>query len=256
MRVYEALMKLENKVALVTGAASGIGLGIAERFAREGATVVMGDRNAELGEKETGRLVADGLRARFVQADVSKPDEITAMVKAAVAVTGRLDIVVNNAATFLPKRIEDITVPEWDLLMAVNLRAPFLVVQAALPALKASHGCVLNISSTAGIRVFTPNLPYGAAKAALITMTQSLAQELHPHRIRVNCIAPGAVDTPALHADISARGHNPNAIEKMQERGILVTPQQLASTALHLCSDDGAVVNGTTVVVDAGALLV
>jgi NAD(P)-dependent dehydrogenase (short-subunit alcohol dehydrogenase family) len=249
-------VKLENKVALVTGAASGIGLGIAERFAREGATVFLADRNTELGEKETKCLQKDGLRAQFIQADVSKPDEITAMVKAASAVNGKLDIVVNNAATFLPRHIEDIAIAEWDLLMAVNLRAPFLVAQAALPGLKKAKGCVLNIASTAGIRVFTPNLPYSAAKAGLITMTESMAQELHPHRIRVNCIAPGAVETPALVTDIEVRGHRPDTVEKMRERGVLVSPAQVAATALHLCSEEGSAINGATLIVDSGALLV
>ncbi len=253
----EGLMKLDNKIALVTGAASGIGLGIAERFAQEGATVFLGDRNAEQGEKEARRLQADGLKAQFVQADVSKPDEISALVRAASALTGRLDIVVNNAAIFLPKPIEAIAVAEWDLLMAVNLRAPFLIVQAALPALRAARGCVLNISSTAALRVFTPNLPYSAAKAALITMTQSMAQELHPQRIRVNCICPGAVDTPALHTDIQVRGgKEQEAIRKMQERGILISPAQIAATALYLCSEDGSAINGSAVVADAGAMLV
>ena len=248
-------MKLENKVALVTGAASGIGLGIAGRFAREGAVVVLVDRDIPRGEAAAKQLQSESLRAHFIAANLSRPDEITRMVQAATALHGRLDIVVNNAATFLPKTIDQITVDEWDLLMAVNLRAPFLIVQAALPALRAAQGAVLNVSSTAALRVFSPNLPYSAAKAGLITMTQSMAQELRPQRIRVNCICPGAVDTPALHADNKDRGGTEADIERLRASGYLVTPEQLAATALYLVSDEGVAVNGSTVVADAGALL-
>lgn len=248
-------MRLTGKAALITGAASGIGLGIAERFAEEGAAVVLADRDAARGEAAAAALVNRGLRAAFAQADLAQPDAITRAVGAAIAFGGRLDIVVNNAAVFLPKSIEQITVAEWDRLMAVNLRAPFLIVQAALPALRASRGAVLNISSTAALRVFSPNLPYSAAKAGLITMTQSMAQELQPHRIRVNCICPGAVDTPALHTDIAARGIDPAALDHLQAQGLLTTPAQIAAVALLLVSDEGAALNGSVVVADAGALL-
>jgi NAD(P)-dependent dehydrogenase (short-subunit alcohol dehydrogenase family) len=197
---------LNNKVALVTGAAGGLGLGIAARFAAEGAAVLLVDYDRQRGEAAEADLRNQGRDVRFVQANPAEPGDIIQIVQTVSEWHARLDILVNNAATFLPKAIEQISVSEWDYLMAVNLRAAFLLVQAALPMLKESHGCILNISSTAAIRVFSPNLPYSVAKAGLMTTTQSLAQELHPHRIRVNCICPGAVDTPALHRDISARG--------------------------------------------------
>ncbi len=248
-------MQLKDKAALITGAASGLGLGIAERFAAEGAAVVLVDRDATRGEAAAAAIRNQGKQAYFVQANLAEPDEITRAVQAAIERCGRLDILVNNAATFVPKVIEEITVPEWDFLMAVNLRAPFLLVQAALPALKATKGAILNIASTAGIKVFSPNLPYSTAKAGLITMTKSLAQELHPHRIRVNCLCPGAVDTPALHRDIEVRGGDPKAIDSIRERGYLTTPEQLAATALHLVSDEGSAITGSIVVADAGAML-
>ena len=248
-------MQLINKVALITGAASGIGLGLAERFALEGATVALVDRNTVQGEAAAQRLRDEGKQAFFVQADLAQPEAITRAVGSIVERYSRLDIVVNNAAAFLPKYIDQITVSEWDLLMAVNLRAPFLVVQAALPALKAAKGTILNISSTAAIRVFTPNLPYSAAKAGLITMTQNMAQELHPYRIRVNCLCPGAVDTPALHTDIEVRGGDPAALEQLKEQGYLMTVQQMAAAALHLVSDEASAITGSIVVADAGAML-
>jgi NAD(P)-dependent dehydrogenase (short-subunit alcohol dehydrogenase family) len=248
-------LKLVNKVALITGAASGLGLGIAERFAQEGAAVVLVDRDAANGEAAIRKLAEQGHQASFVQVDLAHPDEITRTVEIAFEQHKRLDIVVNNAATFLPKPVDQISVAEWDFLMAVNLRAPFFLVQAALPSLKASKGTVLNIASTAALKVFSPNLPYAAAKAGLITMTKSLAQELHPHRIRVNCLCPGAVDTPALHRDIEVRGARENALQQLQESGYLTTPEQIAAAALYLVSDDASAVTGSIVVADAGAML-
>ncbi len=248
-------LDLTGKVVLVTGAASGIGLGIAERFAREGATVALIDRNATQGEAAATKLRDAGGHASFIQADLSQPDAITGMIRAVLERYHRLDIVVNNAATFLPKSVAEISVDEWDYHMAVNLRAPFLVVQAALPALKAAKGTVLNISSTAALRVFSPNLAYSTSKAGLITMTKSLAHELHPFRIRVNCLCPGAVDTPALHTDIAVRGHDPGVLEQLNEQGYLMTTQQIASAALYLVSDEASAITGSIVVVDAGAIL-
>lgn len=233
----------------------GLGLGIAERFAHEGAAVAIIDRNAVQGEAAAARLRDVGQQAFFVQADLSQPEAISSAVAQVLDRYERLDIVVNNAATFLPKYIDAISVTEWDFLMAVNLRAPFLVVQAALVALKAAKGSVLNISSTAGIKVFSPNLPYSAAKAGLITMTKSMAQELHPYRIRVNCLCPGAVDTPALHTDNAVRGGDASALERLKDAGYLMTVEQLAAAALHLVSNEASAITGSVVVADAGAML-
>jgi NAD(P)-dependent dehydrogenase (short-subunit alcohol dehydrogenase family) len=247
-------VQLTNKAALVTGAGRGLGLAMVRRFASEGAAVTLVDRDAG-GEAAAADLRAQGFQAKFFQADLGRPEEISRAVEAAIALTGRLDILVNNAAVFLSKEIEQITVADWDWLMAVDLRAPFLAVQAALPALKASRGNVLNISSTAALRVFSPNLPYIAAKAGLIAMTKSLAQELHPHRIRVNCLCPGAVDTPALHRDVEERGQVSTALEQLKSQGYLTTPEQIASVALYLVSEEASTLTGSIVVADAGAML-
>ena len=248
-------MRLINKAALITGAASGIGLAIAERLAAEGAAVALLDRDAARGDDAASILRNQGQQAYFIQANLAEPTDIARAVQSAIERCGRLDIVVNNAAVFLPKPVEQITVQEWDLLMAVNLRAPFFVVQAALPALKMTRGNILNISSTAAIKVFSPNLPYSASKSGLITMTKSLAQELHPYRIRVNCICPGAVDTPALHRDIEVRGGDRSAFDRMSESGYMMSAQQIAAAALHLVSDEASAISGSIVVADAGAML-
>lgn len=248
-------MSLQNKVALVTGAASGLGLGIADRFSQEGAVVALVDRDTTRGEAAAHNLQKQGRQAFFVAADLARPDEISRMVEAVLSRCGKLDIVVNNAATFLTKTIEQITLADWDLMMAVNLRAPFLIVQAALAALKQTQGNILNISSTAALRVFSPNLPYCTAKAGLITMTKNMAQELQPYRIRVNCLCPGAVDTPALRRDVVDRAVGESALDHLREQGYLTTPEQIASVALYLVSDEASAVTGSIMVADAGALL-
>ncbi len=251
-------MRLKDKVALVIGGAQGIGEAIAERFAQEGATVALVDRDRAKGEQAAVDIQERGCTAHFIHADLAHPDQIERAVSAAAALGGQLDIVVNNAAVFLPKGIDQISAAEWDWLMAINLRAPFLIVQAALPFLKASRGNVLNISSTAAIRVFSPNIPYSVSKSGLITMTKGLAQELHPYRIRVNCICPGAVDTPALHTDIVARGRGEavaDVLENLRAQGIMASPAQIAATALHLVSEAGSALTGSVVIVDSGAML-
>ncbi len=251
-------MQLADKVALVTGAASGIGLGIAERFAQEGATVALVDRDRAKGEQVTADLQGRGYAAHFIHTDLAYPDQIERAVSSTVALRGQLDIVVNNAAVFLPKPIDQIPTTDWDWLMSINLRAPYLIVQAALPFLKASRGNILNISSTAAIRVFSPNIPYSVSKSGLITMTKGLAQELHPYRIRVNCICPGAVDTPALYADIVARGRKEEVgevLENLRSQGIMTSVEQIAATALHLVGEAGSAMTGSIVIVDAGAIL-
>ena len=210
--------------------------------------------------KGTGTRAAErprnqGREVHFIQADLAQSEEITRAVSAALDRCGKLDIVVNNAATFSSKTIEQITLDDWELMMAVNLRAPFLIVQAALSALKTAQGSVLNIASTAALRVFSPNLPYVTAKAGLITMTKSLAQELQSHRIRVNCLCPGAVDTPALRRDVKDRAATEAGLDRLREKGYLTTPEQIAAVALYLVSDDASPITGSIIVADAGAML-
>ncbi|MBN8593335.1 MAG: SDR family oxidoreductase [Anaerolineae bacterium] len=246
---------LNGKTALITGAAQGLGLGIAEAFAKAGAMVILVDRNQAMGEAAAKQLRQQGANALFLYTDLAQPDEIKRLVDSVIEKLGHLDILVNNAAVFLPKPIDQIAVGEWDHLMAVNLRAPFLLVQAALPALLSVRGSVLNIGSTAGLRVFSPNLPYVVAKAGLITMTKSMAQELHAFGIRVNCLCPGMVDTPALHTDVEARSQPADSLDRFQTSGYLTTPAQIASVALYLVSDAASAVTGSILVADAGAML-
>jgi len=248
-------MHLAGKTALITGGASGIGLAMARRFAAEGAAVALVDRNPAAGVAAAGELQAAGAKAYFIEADLLHPREIEHAVQEAIAACGRLDILVNNAGVILPKATEHITLAEWDWLMAIDLRAPFLLVQAALPALKTSRGNVLNIGSTAALRVFAANVPYITAKAGLIAMSKSLAVDLHPYGVRVNCLCPGGVDTPLVYQDSMARGRSETELARLKDQGRLLQPEQIAAAALYLVSDEGSPVNGSVLVVDGGSRL-
>lgn len=248
-------MRLPDKVTLITGGARGLGLAMAERFAAEGARVVMVDREREQGEQAAATLNAQGAAVHFVQADLAHPNEIERAVDTTLSLEGRLDILVNNAAVILPKGVEETSASEWDWLMAINLRAPFLMVKAALSALKASRGVVLNIGSITGLQATSHNVAYSVSKAGVIMMTKNLARDLHPFGIRVNCLCPGAIDTPLLRADMAARGEGDEALERTRSRGVLTTPQQIAEVALFLVSDEASAITGSIVVADAGAIL-
>lgn len=248
-------MRLLDKVALITGGARGLGLAMAERFAAEGARVTIVDRDRVQGAQAAADLNARGFPVRFVQADLAYPNEIERAVEAALSIWGQLDILVNNAAVILPKNIEEISASEWDWLMSINLRAPFLLVKAALSALKASHGVILNIGSTTGLQAPPNNVAYSVSKAGVIMMTKDLARDLHPFGIRVNCLCPGAVDTPLLRAHMAAQGEGDEILECMRSRGFLTTPQQIADVALYLVSEEASAITGSIVVADAGAIL-
>ena len=248
-------MRLPDKVSLITGGARGLGLTMAERFVAEGARVLIVDRERAQGEQVAASLSARGASVHFVPADLAYPDMIAHAIDAALSLEGRLDILVNNAAVILPKGIEETSASEWDWLMSINLRAPFLMVKAALPALKASRGVILNIGSTTGLRATPHNVAYSVSKAGVIMMTRDLARDLHPFGIRVNCLCPGAIDTPLLHAHVTALGGGEEVLERTRSRGLLTTPQQIAEVALYLVSDEASAITGSVVVADAGAIL-
>ena len=189
-------MELREKVALVTGSSSGIGAAVARAFAAEGARVVVNSSSSvEAGE----RLAAELPEAVYVRADVSDPAQARALVEQAVARWGRLDVLVNNAGTTvrIPHEDIDAVTPEvWQRILGVNVVGTWLVTQAAVPALRESgNGCIVNVTSLAGVRAGGSSIPYAASKAALNHLTVLLANTLGP-QIRVNAVAPGLIDTP------------------------------------------------------------
>lgn len=247
-------MRLEGKVAIVTGAASGFGKGIAERFVREGANVLIADLSTEAGE-----AVAEALNkvrpdaARFVRTDVSRDADTAVAIATAVEAFGGLDIVVNNAGyTHRNKPMAEVTEDEFDRIFAVNVKAIFLSVRHAAPYLSAKGGSILNIASTAGIRPRPGLTWYNASKGAVITATKSMAVELAP-KIRVNCLCPvlgqtGLTstflgdDTPERRAQFLAT----------IPLGRMSTPEDIANAALYLSSDEASMVTGVALEVDGG----
>ncbi|MFQ5897535.1 MAG: SDR family oxidoreductase [Candidatus Methylomirabilia bacterium] len=250
-------MKLGGKVALVTGAGSGIGAGTALLFAREGARVACVDINEATVKQSVEQVERAGGQALAVSADVTKAADNQAMVERAMAQWGRLDIFFANAGVpQSPTPVEEVDEATFDRIMAVNVKGVFLGVRAAVPVMKAQGGGVILITaSTAAIRPRHGIQAYGASKAAVVALTKGLALELAPHRVRVVAIAPVATDTPMLPAFMGKTVVDDRARQAMLRTiplGRLNTPDDIARTALFLASDDAAMLTGTCVEVDGG----
>jgi 3-oxoacyl-[acyl-carrier protein] reductase len=247
--------RLAGKVAIVTGAASGFGAGIASRFVAEGARVVIADLNGEGAQALAAEL---GAAARGVRTDVSRDADVAALAKAALAFGGRIDILVNNAGVGQgPQPLESVAEAEFDRLFAVNAKSVYLTARHIVPAMKAAKaGAILNIASTGGVSP-RPNLAwYNASKGWMITATRAMAIELARWSIRVNAINPVAGDTPLLATFMGedtpeARARILTTIPLRR----LSTPADIAATAVFLCSDEAAMITGVALEVDGGRCL-
>jgi NAD(P)-dependent dehydrogenase (short-subunit alcohol dehydrogenase family) len=196
-------MRLKEKVAIVTGAAQGIGEGIARVFAAEGAAVVIADVQDERGEAVAAAIRQSGGRADYVHADVMSESDVRGMVERADQQHGRLNIVVNNAGTAVVRSVEESTVEEWDRLMAINVRSIFLTSKYAVPHLRRQGGgAILNVGSVSSLAGQQGTPCYCASKGAVLMLTKSLAVDYGPDKIRVNCLCPGITDTPLLRFHI------------------------------------------------------
>ncbi len=247
---------LTNKVALVTGAGSGIGKATAEHFAQQGAKVVVVDWNAQSGEDTAAAIVNAGGRAVFCHADVSIACQVEAAVQTAVEHFGRLDILVNNAAIHIFAKLVETTEADWDRTHSVNLKGVFLGCKYAIPVLKKSGGgAVVNIASVLGI-VADPDLAaYCAAKGGVISLTRVAAMTYGADGIRVNCICPGDVETPPV-LDYFNRDPDParlrNEIYSKYALGRIASPDEVARVAAFLASSQSSFMTGSAVVVDGG----
>jgi len=249
------MSRLQGKIAVVTGASKGIGASIAEHFGAEGASVVVNYSSSKPGADAVVKKIQDkGGKAVAIQADLSKPEDVSKLFQETKKAYGKLDILVNNAAIFI--NIErhpfyEITAEEWDRVSAVNIKGPFLCAKAVFPQMKQRRsGKIINISSSTAYWG-TPNfLHYVASKAALIGMTRSLAREVGEYGICVNAIAPGLVEHEGQNA--------PKALTELQlkARSIkrLQTPQDLLGTLVFLASSDSDFMTGQTIVVDGGSV--
>ena len=241
-------MELTGRVALVTGGARRVGRELALALARAGADVVI-NHSSSAAEATTvcSEVERLGRRALAVRADVSVKADVDRMVDAASAHFGRIDVVVNNAARFDSAPVLEITEAEWDRVLAVNLKGPFMVSQAAAPLLTEAGGAIVNIADLSAYLPWPAYAHHAAAKAGLVQLTRVFARALAP-RVRVNCIAPGTVLPPPEY--------NTEDIEREADRTVLErigTPADVAQAMLYLLNSD--FVTGTTLVVDGGRLL-
>jgi len=251
-------MRLENKVALITGGTSGIGDATALLFAREGANVAITGRNADRGRAVVAKIVRDGGKAVFVQTDVRRAGECKRAVDETVRVFGGLDILFNNAGVFYPHTILDCTEEEWDLQMDINLKGTFLMSKAALPGMIArGAGVIINNSSGWGIAGGDSAVAYCASKGGVVLLTKAMAIDHGRQGIRVNCICPGDVDTPMLPEDARMRGlkwEDYLAGCANRPMGRIGTVDEIAKAALFLASEDSSFMTGAALVVDGGGL--
>lgn len=247
-------MKLKNKVAIVTGGSQGIGKAIALRFAREGAKVaVVNAHNPRLGQAVARKIVASGGKAEAYVCDVSRRDQVQALVKKVIKDFGRVDILLNGAGVMINKPIEDYTEADWDKMLGVNLKGTFLMCQAVVPFMKKQkRGKIINIASIAATHAFPNALPYCASKGGVYMITRALAAEIAKCGINVNSISPGNTATP-LNEHLQ---RNPRFVKLMASYTptgrAYITTQEMAGAAVFLASDDASAVHGHDLVVDDG----
>jgi 3-oxoacyl-[acyl-carrier protein] reductase len=246
-------MRLQGKTALVTGGASGFGAEIARQFVAEGARVVILDLDGPGAERVAREC---GTPATAVQGDVTRRADIVTAVGAATKGTGRLDIVVNNAGwTYRNKPILEVTEEEFDRVYATNVKSIFLMTQVAVPVMIAQGGgCIINIGSTAGIRPRPGLTWYNASKGAVNLGSKSMAVELAPANIRVNCVAPVMGETGLLEAFMGMADTPENRAKFIATipLGRLSRPSDIASTCVYLASDEAAFLTGVVLPVDGG----
>ena len=251
-------MRLESKVAIVTGGAAGIGRAICEVFAKEGAKVVIGDIDAE-GGRETVRLIEDeGGSAMFVPTDVSQESQAQALVERAVSEYGEVNVLVNDAAAFVFGQVQDVTDAEWQRVFGVNVLGPSYMVKHALEPMKAAGGgSIVNIASVSSFIAQPAFVPYNTSKGALLQLTRCLAMDLAPDNVRVNCVCPGAILTQATEQHRRFTGEdsekflseaaNSNFMKRFGQ------PKEIAYGALFLASDESSFMTGQPLIIDGGA---
>ena len=250
-------MRLKDKVAIVTGGASGIGRAICELFAEEGARVAVADIDAEGGEETVRRIESAGGESVFMKTDVSEEADVKRTVKATMESYGPVNVLVNNAAAFVFGKIEDITDADWQRVLGVNLIGPSYCVKHVVPLMKAAGaGSIVNIASISSVVAQPAYIPYNASKGALLQLTRCLALDLGPFNIRVNCICPGYVLTEGMERHLSLEDvDREQFLNEAADAGFLnriAGPREIAHGALFLASDESSFVTGAPLMMDGG----
>jgi NAD(P)-dependent dehydrogenase (short-subunit alcohol dehydrogenase family) len=252
--VAEVTFDYTGHVALVTGAGRGLGFAIARALHQAGATVALNDRTADSCQAAIARL-GGGPRLIAAPADLATTDG-PARAVAQAAANGKLDFLINNAAVNVERPIAATDDAHWDLHLNVILRASFLTVQAALPLLRSSRGCIVNIASELGLHAIANNVAYVSAKHGLIAMTKAMAIELAPDGVRVNALCPGTMDTELMR-DCANDSGDPEAyyaaFARYHPLGRLASPEEIAAFALCLLSPAAAFMTGAAVAIDGGS---
>lgn len=241
------MTRFQNKVCIVTGAASGIGRATAERLASEGGRVCLVDRNKEKGEVVAAGIANSGGQALFLAADVAEAKEVRATVQAIVEQCSRIDILVNNAAMMTFKPLLEVEDEMWDKVMAVNLKSTFLFCKYSLPYM--NGGSIVNVSSVHAHETTANVVPYATSKGGIEAFTRGLSRECTLAKARINCVDPGAIDTPMLWS-------NPNVqsgVEQIDSSKI-GQPEDIAAAICFLASDEARFITGASLVVDGGRL--
>lgn len=249
-------MRLNNRVAMVSGIAMGIGEAIAERFASEGAAIVGLDINEEGGRATAERINAKGGRCLFCRTDVASEDEIKAAVEKGAKEFGTIDTLVNVVGIASEAPTHEMELADWENIIRVNLTSMFLASKHVLPGMLELHrGSIIHITSVQGILGFPGYPHYAASKGGIISMTRQMSREYVGRGIRVNCIAPGTVETP-LNVAVLSRAPDPKALraywERMHPIGRIGLPMDIANGALYLASDEASWVTGHCLVIDGG----
>ena len=246
--------RLEDKVAIITGGATGMGRAASLLFAREGAKVAVADRNAPESRKTVALVNEMGGDAFFVETDVSKAAQVSNMVEQTVQRFGKLDVLVNNAGVLIrTPPLAEVSELVWDLTLNTNLRGVFLCTKYAVPHMIGRGGAIVNVSSGAGMNPTPHAVPYGVSKAGVIQITMTTSTQYAPQGVRCNVIVPGSVDTP------QARGSTGSAeeFERISSRnalGRVGTPQDIANLMLFLASDESSYITGAAFKIDGGRL--
>jgi NAD(P)-dependent dehydrogenase (short-subunit alcohol dehydrogenase family) len=251
-------MQLTGKVALITGGASGIGRATSLLFAREGATVVIGDLNAQAGQAVVNDIAQAGGRAFFESTDVSNANDCRRVVDSTLREFGKIDVLFNNAGIIRRATVLDLSEEDWDRVMAVNVKSIFLLSREVIPHMqKAGGGSIINTASGWGLTGGAKAAVYCASKGAVVLLTKAMAVDHGPQNIRVNCICPGDTDTGMLRSEAQQLGVASDRFlceAAKRPLGRVGTPEEIARAALYLASDASSFVTGTALVVDGGGL--
>lgn len=241
------VMRFAGKVCIVSGAGSGIGKAVARQLANEGGKVAIADLNQENGARTVQEIISANGEAFFTKCDVGNPADIRAVVKATLDKWSQIDVVVNDAAMMTFQPITDLPEDEWDKVLAVNLRSVFLFCKYSVPHMPPGSA-IVNISSVHAHETTKNVVPYATSKGGIEAFTRGFSEELAPRGIRINCVAPGAVDTPMLW-------NNPNVksgVEKVE--GAVGKPEDISAAVCFLAAPEARFITGTTLVADGGRL--